>query len=467
MNVLMAIALAGCNSVFKTVALPDYHKESPKMNKGGKNNDKHKLARKRKPETCKSSTGAYYLPKSLITVRVDKKFAADTYTYDISHGYRKSDGEEETTGTDPNKKLAENLVRTVADRRHQYCLDYLSNIFAADHINIRRNNHQLLERVFSNVRDQSVTIAEKLIEAGGLLAASLGPGAGGRSTFDNATPENQTVRVAEFEFDPFEYGEITEVNNALRPFGYCVYLKRNRDKFVPTWMDEQCKGQPEHPSKTGKSYSGMSIVNDSKEVTKRLQNGILYKPLLTHTLIVMRKRDPESSLPWKIHSAQRVKMPNAAPPFMLEVKRAIFTDRKTDIKFKNGMLQEVFVDKKSEWEAFVRIPVRAIQVLVEIPVRALTLAQTQAENQQALVNVNQQMIETLEGFEEQQTTQSDLLAGLSPADQLNIANRGGVPGLRNSTGRSTSELSFEACLQNAVLQNPATAEDRCNEVLAN
>src|SRR5688500_16458752 len=102
---------------------------------------------------------------------------------------------------------------TVADRRHQpYCLDYLASPTSIDVITVKRHESGLLEEVTSNAEDRSAFIAVKLIETGELLAK-----AGLRQAVIGDAGVTET---ADFMFDPFDPRELTEVNQALRRFGF-------------------------------------------------------------------------------------------------------------------------------------------------------------------------------------------------------------------------------------------------------
>ena len=426
----LCLLLAGCVHVFETVALDAVLDE--------------------KSSSCKSSLGAYFLPKRLISIRIDQKGpAADHTTYELDFGYRLSSGADDTN----TNKLP---YRTVADRKQQYCIDYFGSAFAEDHINVKRNGEQLLERVFSNPQDKSVDIAKSITDAGGALAASLlSQGAGARAFVESGKPDpGKLARIAEFEFDPFDLQEITAVNHALKGFGYCVFLKRNRDPFIPHWMDDQCPGVsgPWMQGETLPIGYGSDIKAAPAQVGKpKPFEGILYKPLLTHTLVIMKKDDPGSSLPWKIWDTRRLQMPNAAPPFLLEIKRAAFTTRKTDILFVDGLLNDVFVDKGSELDAFVNIPVRVIEVLVQVPVQSLTLATNRAKNQEALIKVNQQTIELLADIQTSKAKQQELVGGLSAEQMVLLAQfqqKTGLPISRSATPEERS-LAISSCLQNA------------------
>src|SRR5690606_7244844 len=103
-----------------------------------------------------------------------------------------------------------------------------------------RNKHNLLTRVFSNVKDQTKDIAIKLIDALGVAAANARAGQLNSARAALIDEGKTKIMVAAYEFDPFDHSEITEINRALRDFGYCLYLDPATDGYVPGWMTQQC-----------------------------------------------------------------------------------------------------------------------------------------------------------------------------------------------------------------------------------
>jgi hypothetical protein len=174
--------------------------------------------------------------------------------------------------------------------------------------------------------------------------------------------------------------------------------------------------------------------------------GIFYKPVLPHTLVILKKDDPGSALPWRVWKRKVIELPNRAPPFMLEVRRGLFTDRKTDITFQAGMLQSVKIDKKSELNAVADITVRIAQVVVQIPAKALIISTSEAQNRKALIETNQALIQTLNALNAEKRKYAQRTAGLPP----------------DESGRS-----YDACVQRAALSSLEEAERACSDLRNN
>ncbi len=345
--------------------------------------------------TCHSNAGTYHLPRRLITITVmgtDK----DGFALNV-------DANGDTTAP------------YVADRSETYCLDFLLSYLSADRVGIQRTEDGLLQRVYTQADDKTKDIAQQLIQGAADLVASNQAGIPGRSfaTRPRFAGDGNTV-VATFQFDPFVEREAREVNTALIEYGYCVYLDSQRDAFAPPWSQNICrdavlgrKKTPRNPAvyagpsvvyKADPAYprSGLVILDPRPVPPEVQQTGILYRPELTHTLVVLRKPDPGSRFSeWRSVASDKIVMPNAAPAFILEVKRAIFVKAETDVQFASGLIKNVTVNKPSELLAASNLVVAAVQIVTNIPKRALTIFNNRADNTIALINTNAQLIALL------------------------------------------------------------------------
>ena len=122
--------------------------------------------------------------------------------------------------------------------------------------------------------------------------------------------------------------------------------------------------------------------------------GILYRPALTHRLIVLKRDDPKSRDDWKVHQILSVRMPNAAPAFEVRIERNTFVKRTTSLDFESGVLTTMKIIKdNSELNELVTLPITIAQIAVTIPTDILKfqLAETNARknlitSQQAYIN---------------------------------------------------------------------------------
>jgi hypothetical protein len=364
--------------------------------------------------TCTTNAGTYSLPRRLITVTVT---GTDKSGFNL-----KVDATGDTTAP------------YVADRNENYCLDFLLSPLSADRVGIQRTEDGLLRRVYTQADDKTKDIAQQLIQGAADLVSSNQAGTPGRSfaTRPRFAGDADPV-VATFMFDPFVEREAREVNIALVEYGYCLYLDTHRDPFAPRWSQQICRdavvgrkkgsrnpavyAEPSMVYKADPAYprSGLAIFDPRPVSAEVQQRGVLYRPELTHTLVVIRKPDPGSRFSeWRPVASDKIVMPNAAPAFVLEFKRAVFVKAETDVQFHNGLIKNVTVNKPSELLAASNLVVAAAQIVTNIPKRALTIFNNRTENTIDLINTNAQLIALLRDKDA-----GDVSAGVGPAQAAN------------------------------------------------
>jgi hypothetical protein len=404
--------LSGCN-VYRTSALDSYTQTT-------------------NPGFCTTTAGSYVLPKGELVMRIERKNSG-------------ADGRQHYSLLEGASASAIGLIAFSGDPRHRYCLDFLSNAFYADAIGVDRNAHHLLMRVYSNVVDRAKGVVEKVAEGVGTAVAAA---AGGRNV---AVAPDGTVEVVQLRFDPFDQDLLTQINAAIRFTGHCLYIEADGDPYVPFWMRNQCTSKKVYQSVTVKGGDEEDF-DRAEFVAGQGRFGIFYKPLLPHTLVILKKDDPTSGQPWRVWKRKVIELPNRAPPFMIEVRRGLFTDRKTDIVFNDGILQSGSVEKKSEMNAVADILIKIAQVAVQIPAKALIISTNEAENRKELIATNQALIQTLNSLRAAQDDYAERIAGLTPEQKA----------LLEAGGRSASNASrFETCIQIAAVSTREEAELIC------
>ncbi|MBY5533646.1 hypothetical protein HFO58_10780 [Rhizobium leguminosarum] len=399
-------ALQACSSVVLTEAVED------NISDGG--------------TTCNASLENYYLPKRELDFVVMKTGPAGggTFRYDMR------------TAADGTEGFS--LV-TVPDGTQHHCISYRPNAFYSDVVRAKVTPNGLLELVYSNVDDQTPKILEQTAKGIALLVANRD------SNRDLVDPNKENVVDMTKSVDPFDFDDLTETNNELAKRGYCIYVDPNNDPFVPDWMGNQCTSRKRYTVYTAKD-SPEEAFNSASYAAGNGPLGILYKPLISHTLVILRKDDPDSFDPWRIWKRQIVEMPNKAPVFMLQVQRGLFTGRKTEINFDNGMLASIQVEKKSELNAVSQAFVNLVGIAVQIPAKALIIGTTEAENQAAVIRANQALLQAYAQLEAEQKKRSNLQSGLDESGNprvgidrmtsecLDYADVSGVPDPRSYCG---------------------------------
>jgi hypothetical protein len=334
--------------------------------------------------TCHSAFGAYYLPRALLHVTATA--GTDTNTLDTS-------------------PLAASLT-VVADRTQPLCLDFLSLPNSQDIVTVQRDpkDPALLASISSDVTDQTPQIVTSLIQTGENLAvaARLAP-----------TGTTLPADTADLEFDPFNWDELVTAKKALRRFGYCLYIEgfsfniRSRDPAHllaagRAWCDQ---ANPVPPAVPTDEYSALPIAPEV------MSSGVLYRPNITHKVVILRRRDPGGREPWTVYQTKQVDMPNVSPVLSIGVQRAMFANRKTTLNFNKGVLTDVAINKGSELVGFVQIPLALAKAIVDVPGQIVTLRLVDTQNKTALLTAQTQLIQAIAAY--RQTTGSNPIVGRS------------------------------------------------------
>ncbi len=349
---------------------------------------------------CRSTAGAYFLPRTLVRVKVMPN--------DIGRGFK----------VDRDQPA----FATVADFRHQpYCLDYLASPTSRDVVAIKRSANGLLQEVFSNVVDRSAEIAITLVKAGALFAQ-----AGARTSVLNGAAAGEAP--PDLMFDPFDPLEMTEVNRALRRFGLCVYIENHN--FPEGTVNPQAWCSDPHQERYVNQYNILLATTPARP--EAMNGGILYRPNTTHKLVIRRKSDPTGREPWSLYITKHMEMPNVSPIFSIGVHRAIFTNRETSLTFANGVLTNVRIEKGSELEAFSRIPLEVAQAIVNLPTEIIQLR-----------------INDTKGQSELASAQTTLITTLADLNKTTMNNPGAVATMGLPIGQIPDKLKqlFDHCLQ--------------------
>jgi hypothetical protein len=417
-KVIAAIALCvfdqSCSAIYETAAL-----EAPSPSR---------LA------ACRENMGTYFLPKGELEFVVVKTAIAGTndFRYDMRTGL----ADASTEGLS---------VQLTADQRHLYCIDYKANSLYSDLVRVQRTADGLLKSVYSNVEDQSKTIIENAAKGVALAVAAESRLANRDLALD--TPAQ--IVESKWQFDPFDPELMTSVNQAIEKSGFCIYIDPMDDPFVPFWMRNQCTTAKEYVSYTSKGHAE-EVFNTASFTAGEGRLGVLYKPALSHTLVILKRDDPTSGKAWRVWRRQIVEMPNRAPVFMLQVSRGFFTTRKTEISFNQGMLASIVVDKQSELRAVTDALVNVVGIVVQIPAKALIIGNNEAKNQEALIKANQTLLQSYSLLEAEQKKRANVQNGLQ----------------EDGTPRAGGVRARDACLNYADVSGLPNPESYCQDKAA-
>ena len=325
---------------------------------------------------CNNGDGGYQLPTRDLKVQIVR----------------------DKTNAERDGLLETGIGDAAGDGGNVYCLKYRGAGTAADQIALDINEG-LLQRVYSKNIDRSVAIAERLRDA------ARDPNLG--RVQDLVIGLDNKSNLVNLDVNPFDQREMVLANAALRQHGYCLYLDPTNDPYVPRWSGTLCPlegvvassgfGGALAPSGQGKigtaGFSDVDLSNTDDSSFDQPVDGVLYRPNLTHDLVILRRRDPTGPGPWKLHKIKPVRMPNAAPIFVAQIDRGTFVTRETELVFDDGVLVDAAIDKTSEVNAAVDLTIAVFETAFAIPVQILSIRANEASNRQQLIAANASLLE--------------------------------------------------------------------------
>jgi hypothetical protein len=297
--------------------------------------------------TCTSSAGSYQLPKSLIHFEVAKS------DHDV---------------------LLQN-VRTIVvpDGTGSFCLDHLHSVTAHDKIEIKHETAEtkvgdktattalpFLKSVAASSADQTSVIVRNFIRAiRNIAIVSLRAG---------ETTKTAAVRTPDYvdEYDPFDIADAARVNGRLSSLGFCLVLSGFTLESAGATPERYC-------ADPGASLASTAMLRANyaayvAQPARLPAAGIYYKPRPVYQLMIFTNQTPgRRGAPWRLSSTTSVALENASPILRIDVMRSIFATSGTRLEFDKGSLTRACVEKTSELNGFISIPVELARTIIGLP----------------------------------------------------------------------------------------------------
>jgi hypothetical protein len=351
---------------------------------------------------CHSALGYYFLPRTLLSVTAKADQGASLQTATLASG-------------------------VYADRRQAFCLDYLSSATSIDAVTVKRNERGLLVSITSAVEDRTPQIAATLVQTAenfAIAASRTGSTAG-------APPPDQLT----IQFDPFVWEDLIMANEALRRFDFCLYVEgysfstegldpEQVRKAASGWCATSPRREPRYEPRV---YAFANLPVDPEV----MRQGVLYRPLATHKVVLLHKREGR----WELYQTKRYDMPNASPVLSIGVERALFTKRSTAIYFDQGSLSDVAVEKGSELESFVTIPLAVAKAVVDVPSQILQIRLADTQSHAALIQAQGNLLNAINSYASLMASQNPSSPGRSaPQRSADFRNGEFVAGCLDANG---------------------------------
>ena len=298
---------------------------------------------------CHGSAGSYFLPKTYLNISV-----------------------EETGPTDVRVETLK-AVR-LPDQRRSYCLDFLGSPTSNDKLAIVKTESQLLSKITANAEDRSEQILKTIADTGFALARAV--------ALRNAAGVQTAGLKRRYEdtFDPFDPASMRVLNDNLRSFGLCVVVPGQDEVVSLSRLSSVCErklGRRERDrlllGSSGTDALAYREGGGAALPAARYNRGILYRPRLPYAVYVLTQKNRKLAGGWQILDKSMIAMENEAPILSVGVNRTFFATRTTTLDFEEGMLRDVTIEKTSELESFVKVPLHIAQAIVNLPAQIIQL----------------------------------------------------------------------------------------------
>ncbi len=292
----------------------------------------------------KEATIIYYLPESLIKIKVKSKVAV-VYKPDNSLSESNLIEQSFTISTE-----------TIAETENLLSLNYRPNSLMSDEIKYRANSKGLLESITTITEDRTSEIISKLAEAPQII---FGTSNNEKQSFNGIL---EIVKIKEFTSEFIIKAStitdsIKEVNCKLiilNELGKIEQPKVVDAKFSLSTIDVPSLIQ----------YPTLSTLVDNSSSSNTKVDGILTRPLKNISLKIKSSIDIEDSnnTPTTIIAiADKTKL------IVIPIKRTAFVKRTNKLEFQDGFILSNEIIKPSSVEGFISIPIKIAKAVVSIP----------------------------------------------------------------------------------------------------
>jgi hypothetical protein len=302
----------------------------------------------------------YFLPTASLTIKATATVVVNIVNFD--------DGTS-SNGAKLTSLQLENTVNIEPDTNQLLTLQYNSFSFANDEIKLTTNNSGLLETISSTAEDRiSSIIAEvseapkKILSAQKLeLAVEAEPA---KKTAINTTTQTTTYLKA-----------FTILSEELQNGQFSRDWFINIDGSFQSDLSVDASFNVSLPAKRTKSLDGYFEIE-----------GVLTRPLQKIKLSVTNV-SLNSSIPIEYN----ILMPDPSMLIQVPIKRSLFVKKINLPKFSNGLLIENNINKPSEVEAAVSIPINILKAIFSIPAQLLSFKIAHVQQQTAFETASQNL----------------------------------------------------------------------------
>ena len=225
----------------------------------------------------------------------------------------------------------------------------------------------MLDKIMVTSQGQQAEILNNLAEIFFVLQSGDPDGFKDIFKASGTRPAGQGVKtLLTYPVNPLSDRSVTKLNNALRLNGhaYCVLV----DNIEGDAIAGSCPGRHRQVS------SPMSQWETFARSNPEVAEGIYFRRAETYLLSILSNiGDGSKTSDWRTVDRIPIELPAVEKIYRMDIRRSAFAERKTTIDFEKGMLTQVDVEKGSEIEAAINVPLKVAKAIVSLP--SVTIAQ--------------------------------------------------------------------------------------------
>ena len=307
---------------------------------------------------------AYYLPTANLLLKATAKVVVT----------KQADG-----GTIVSAKLAELVfeptVQIVPDTDQVFALQYCVSVFSNDDLKFSVGPSGLLEGINLTAEDRITNIITQLADAPRIiLQGDQAAEARAFKAGDEAVRDGMLLTTETRDY----------TNN------FFILTAEIRKKTAERSWTINVDGTAEQSSTVDAGFTINFSDQRSRHIhsgDKQVYEGILSRPLQTVIMTITKKGAPTTPA-----VEYQLAIPDESRMVVMPVKRAAFVKKTYSCKMVNGMLTESALNKPSQVEGFISIPIKIAKAIVSIPAQLLSFRIENIKRQTTLETEQQHLL---------------------------------------------------------------------------
>lgn len=271
-------------------------------------------------------------------------------------------------------------LETIADNRSLLILNHKKNILMDDKLNFKINEKGLLETIDVTTEDKTPKIVETIANAPEAIL----------DVKNSPVRSSNDIEVVIKEYSSTFYLKVSEIKDSIKndwtikipnekggdnvePVDASFYVK-----FRMTEKEKEAQKVKSEMSDAEKSTADDAKKQANEALKAKTYSGVLTRPIITSVLEIT----PVNNSTFKTNLI--IPHVDLTSQFQVPLKRKAFVKSKSDLIFKDGLINSNNLDSPSSVEGFISIPVNIAKAIVSIPAQIVSFKYDNTVRQKSL-----------------------------------------------------------------------------------